>query len=145
MVAGVAIELMHLVQPQMVETQQLHRNRIALFHGRRYMMHDIGNAHQAALELPTVDRRRHPFLAPEHLAHQRCHRQHRNEHATGIEAQIVASRRAEQSHRRRGQHHRQRQKDQGNDDRAAPGLLPVGLGVHRLDFEHCVGFPELQW
>ncbi|MNV74036.1 hypothetical protein D3C71_1672220 [compost metagenome] len=70
----------------MVETQQLHRNRITPFHGSRYMMHDIGDAHQAALELPTVDRRRHPRLAPEHLAHQHDHRQHGNKHATDVEA-----------------------------------------------------------
>ncbi|MNI77338.1 hypothetical protein D3C73_1336230 [compost metagenome] len=136
---------MHLAQSQVIEAQKPHGVRVSRLHGSLEVVHDVGDAHQAALELPAVDRRCHPFLMPEQLAHQPGHDQYRGKHSADVEAQVVPAGLAEQSHCRGGQGHGQRQEDQRDHHRAAPRPLPIVVGVHRLDFEHDVGIPWLQW
>ncbi|MNG22921.1 hypothetical protein D3C84_1074640 [compost metagenome] len=99
-------------------------------------MHDVADAHQAALEPPAVHRSRHPWLVPEQAAHQRHHQQHRDKHTADVKPQVVAAGLTEQRHRRRGQPHGQHQENQGNNQRTAARLLSIGLGILRLDFEH---------
>ncbi|MNN78047.1 hypothetical protein D3C81_1945620 [compost metagenome] len=69
--AGVGIQLVHLGQSQVIEAQQFHGGRIAGLHAGGDVVHDVGNAHQAALELPAVHGRCHPGLRPEVQPHQR--------------------------------------------------------------------------
>ncbi|MCY1447922.1 hypothetical protein D9M71_645640 [compost metagenome] len=59
---GVGVQLVHLDDAQVIKTQQLHGRRVAGLDTRFDVVHDIGDAHQAALELPTIDRCRHPRL-----------------------------------------------------------------------------------
>ena len=90
--------MVHLGQAQVIEAQQFHRARILGGDADGDVVHDIGDAHQPALELPAVDGRRHPGLLPELEPHQRHGQQQPGNNAAQIPAKIIAAGFAEQAH-----------------------------------------------
>ena len=130
--AGVGVQGMHLRQPQVVETQHFHGRRVIGLHVFGDLVHHIGHAHQVALELPAIHRRRQPGLGPERATHQGDGDQHPGEHTADIEAKVIAAGFAEQHHRQARQQHGQGQEQHGHDQRAAAGLLAVGERGRRV-------------
>src|SRR5690606_5787974 len=51
----VALQGVHLDQPQMVEAQHLHRRRVLLGHSGFHLMQHVGDLHQLALEAQAID------------------------------------------------------------------------------------------
>ena len=136
--AGVGVQFVHLRQPQMIETQHFDRRRIIDLHPLSDLVHHIGHAHQAALELPAVHRRRQPRLCPERAPYQRHGNQHAGKYTAHIEAKVIAARFTEQHYCQSRQHHGQHQEQHGHDQRAAAGLLAESDGVAGFEFEHPV-------
>src|SRR5690606_33712224 len=87
---AVAIELMHLQQAQVIETQHPHGSRISIGHASLDLMQDIGHLHQIALEAEAIHRGGHPGLLPQITAHHRDGQQQAGDHATQVPAEIVA-------------------------------------------------------
>ncbi|OYU58900.1 MAG: PTS mannose transporter subunit IID [Bradyrhizobium sp. PARBB1] len=63
--AGVAVQLVHLQQAEVVEAQQLHGGGVVGANAVGDVVHDVGDAHQVAFQLPAVHGCGHPRLLPE--------------------------------------------------------------------------------
>ncbi|VCU63665.1 hypothetical protein [Pseudomonas synxantha] len=134
--AGVGIQLMHLRQPHVIETQQFDGGRVVGLYPLGDLVHYVGHAHQAALELPAIHRRRQPGLGPERATYQCDGDQHPGKYTADIEAKVVPARLTEQHHRQARQQHGQGQEQYGHYQRAAAGLLTVGDRVAGFELEH---------